>query len=236
MNGFVDLIIEPILWFITSGIFYTLGLYFLNKLIKSPRESKLFFSGLTIFFLGWGTARLIETIRRYYVGNYYDIIECVISGNFTISGLNLILRLAYIIISWSAVVYFYFVTETIFLNKKSLYIFSIATIVQEILSVLIYFNIDVLILLIIFFLIVAVVPIIMFAALGIKKFSGQRGVWFILSLGLLFFVLGVAGDNPEPYMITQYINIYVIHYGTPIFVIIGMILIAIGVVSIYRGL
>ena len=76
----------------------------------------------------------------------------------------------------------------------------------------------------------------MFAALGIKKFSGQRGVWFILSLGLLFFVLGVAGDNPEPYMITQYINIYVIHYGTPIFVIIGMILIAIGVVSIYRGL
>jgi len=234
MNGFVDPIIEPILWFITSSIFYILGIYFLIKLIKGSKESRLFFSGLTVFFIGWSTARLIETIRRYYVGNYYDIIECVISGNFTISGINLILRLSYIIISWSVIVYFYFVAETIFLNKKSYYIFSISTIIQEILSVLIYFNYDVMILLIIFFLIVAIIPIIVFVILGIKKYSGLSGVWFILSLGLLCFVLGVAGDNPEPYLITQYINVYLIHYGTPLLVIIGMLLIAFGMVSIYE--
>jgi hypothetical protein len=137
MNGFVDPVIEPILWFSASAIFFFLGLYFLQKLIKSGKESRFFFSGLTVFFFGWGIARLLETIRRYYVGSYYDIIEDVISGNFTISGLNLILRLAYVIISWGAVVYFYIVTETIFLNKKSYYIFSISTVVQLIINTLI---------------------------------------------------------------------------------------------------
>jgi len=228
--GFVDNTIEPILWFICSAIFLLLGMFFLNKLIKSEKEARPFFAGVMIFFVGWSVARILETVRRYYVGYYYDIVD----SNFHIYGVNLVLRLSYIIISYASVASLFYTLEDKIFNKRSYFILTIATIFEIVVGVLVYFNLPTLILTIIFFFIVGLFPIILFFYFGITNFVDKGRSWFILSLGLLLFVLGVAGDNPEGYNITKYIDPLVIHYGTPILAIIGMILIGTALIRVYR--
>jgi len=229
-TGFVDPVVEPILWFICSAIFILLGIFFLRKLIKGSKEARLFFAGVMIFFIGWAVARLLETIRRYYVGYYYDIVD----SNFHIFGLNLILRLLYVFISYTGVACLFYALENKIFDKKSYYILTIATIFEIVVSILVYFNINTLILTIVFFLIVGLFPIGLFFYFGITDFLENGRSWYILSLGLFFFVLGIAGDNPEAYQIVKYLNIYFIHYGTPIFAIIGMCLIGYALISTYR--
>ncbi|MHA1301902.1 MAG: hypothetical protein ACTSO9_21000 [Candidatus Helarchaeota archaeon] len=183
-----------------------------------------------IFFVGWSVARILETVRRYYVGYYYDIVD----SNFHIYGVNLVLRLSYIIISYASVASLFYTLEDKIFNKRSYFILTIATIFEIVVGVLVYFNLPTLILTIIFFFIVGLFPIILFFYFGITNFVDKGRSWFILSLGLLLFVLGVAGDNPEGYNITKYIDPLVIHYGTPILAIIGMILIGTALVRVYR--
>ena len=67
MSGFVDLFVEPILWFIVSGIILVLGIWFSVKVKQAEPEARPVLSGIMVFLLGWGIVRFIETIRRYYV-------------------------------------------------------------------------------------------------------------------------------------------------------------------------
>ncbi|MFX1451601.1 MAG: hypothetical protein ACFFCM_12200 [Promethearchaeota archaeon] len=228
--GFVDLTIEPILWFIVSAIFFMQGIYFMNKFLKSEKEAQPFFGGVMIFMYGWGFSRLLETIRRYYVGYYYDIIDM----NYNITGSSLILRLLYVTVSYAAIACFFYVTENKIFDKKTHSIFTISTIFQIVLSDLIYFNIPTLIPVIILFFIIGIFPICIFFGFAISKFGEKRIPWVLLGIGMTLFVLGVAGDNPEAYEIVKGLGTALIHYGTPLFVISGSIIITIAFLDLYR--
>ncbi len=230
LTGFVDPVIEPILWFTCSAIFFILGQFCFYKFILASEPAKPFFAGLMVFFWGWGFARILETIRRYFVGYYYDIVD----NNFHIIGLNLTLRLMYVIISYLAIMCFFYTVEDKVFSRKSYFIFTIATLFEIVVSVLVYFGIPTLILTIMFFFVVGLAPIVLFFTFGIINFMEKRKPWLIMGMGLLFFVLGVAGDNPEAYGVVGTWNPFVIHYGTSLLCIIGMILIFIAVLQLYR--
>lgn len=232
MNGFVDLSLEPPLWFITSGIFFFLGIFFLIKFIKAEKEAKFFFSGLTIFMFLWSVARLFETIRRYYVGSYYDIFP-----DFNITGLNLILRLLYIVISWAGVAYFFFVVETKIAEKKSYYILTIVTCIQIFVSCFTYLIVPLRDILntatIILFLAITISACVIFFYMGFRSIGIKKSPWLMLSIGLFLFVLGIAGDNPEAQGIVTLIWAPIVHYGMPILVISGMLLMSIAAMYLY---
>ncbi|MHA1893471.1 MAG: hypothetical protein ACTSX4_03105, partial [Candidatus Helarchaeota archaeon] len=57
--------------------------------------------------------------------------------------------------------------------------------------------------------------------------------WTLLAIGIFLFVLGVAGDNPEAIEITKYLPLWLIHYGTPVFVIVGVSFLSIGMYFLY---
>lgn len=233
LTGFVDIILEPILWFFTSGIFLILGTFFLYKLIKSEKAARSFFAGIMIFLYGWGIARIAETIRRYYVGYYYDIVD----NNFHIFDLDLILRLFYIIFSYTSIACLYYTLENKIFDRRSYFILTISTIFQIIVSTLVYFNISsiFLYLTIILFFVIGLFPIVLFFYFGMIRFVDKRNPWFLLSFGLLLFVAGVALDNPEGYdLVKNLLPSLIIHYGTPILVIIGMLIISAALIYIYR--
>ena len=239
MAGFVDMLIEPILWFTVAAIIFITGIFFIYKVVKAEDEAKPVLSGIMVFLLGWGIVRFIETIRRYYVGSYYDIVE----GNWAIGGPSLVLRLIYVCLSWGCVAYFYAVVENKIFEKKSLYILALSAVTEATLNVILYLIapipafagiLDILLIFIyIFFFIAVLFPVFLFAYFAIRKYGDKILPWALLSIGIFLFVLGVAGDNPEAYEITKYLHVYFIHYGTPIFVLTGAILMSIGVYLLY---
>ena len=198
MTGFVDLLIEPILWFIVAIITLDLGFFFIHKVIQAEKEAKPVLSGIMIYLFGYGISRLIETIRRYYIGSYYDIVD----NNFSITGLNLILRLTYVILSWTTIAYFYLRVEGKIFEGKSFYILTFSSIMEGVLNVILYFVAfvpffamiyDFLLLLIyIFFFIAALFPIFMFSYFAVKRYGEKVVPWTLLAIGIFLFVLGVA--------------------------------------------
>ncbi|HUX98237.1 MAG TPA: hypothetical protein VMV49_01670 [Candidatus Deferrimicrobium sp.] len=243
-GGFVDLVIEPPLWFIVSAIFAIITIYFINKYKKIGAEARPFILGLVLFIGSFTIARTIETIRRYYIGSYYDIID----SNFTLIGANLILRLCYYIIAWAGITIFYFVFEKHIMKKgmqkNTRYILTFCSAAEGFFSCLLYFTAAaawVLYCVIILFFIVVFFPIIFFLYLVKMAISREQKIaWVIVSLGFLLALLGVMGDLPEASLIvTQYFGVpflppAFIHYGTPILQAVGATLLGIGFATIYK--
>ena len=239
MAGFVDMFIEPILWFIVAGIIFALGIWFSVKVKQAEPEARPVLSGIMVFLLGWGIVRFIETIRRYYVGSYYDIVD----SNFAISGPSLFLRLIYVCLSWGAVAYFYAIVEHKIFEKKSLFILAGSAIAEATLNVILYliapnpayaaFLEALLLWIFIFFIIAVLFPVILFAVFAARKFGDRVLPWVLLSIGVFLFVLGIAGDNPEAYTLTVHLPVLFIHYFTPAFVLSGAILMSIGIYLVY---
>ncbi|MHA1144462.1 MAG: hypothetical protein ACTSRW_06980 [Candidatus Helarchaeota archaeon] len=239
MVFFVDPITEPILWNIAALIFLFLGGFFFYKLIKSDKEARPFFSGIMVFLIGWGIVRIIDTIRRYYVGSYYDLLL----SNYRLYGLNYILRVVAVGLSWIVIGFFYFMIENSLLEKKSYFTMTYASAMEGTMIVLLltiapgvsaqYVLQLILIIVIIFFFIAGFFPAVLFATFAIKKHADRRLPWLLLSLGAALFVFGVAGDNPESMSITIYLSEIFIHYGTPLLAITGSVLMSMGVLQLY---
>ncbi len=244
MNGFVDPVMEPILWFIVSAVFALIAIYFIYKYTKISQEAKPFILGWILFIGAFTVARTIETVRRYYIGSYYDIIE----QNFTlIDPLNLVLRLLYYIIAWSAITIFYFVLEKYIMKggmkKNTRYILTVFSALEGIFSVLLYFTAaaawNLLIVSGLFF-VVAFFPLFLFVYITINSITREQKIaWVVILIGFLLFLLGVMADLPETALVLeQYggiiLPVDLVHYGTPILQVAGGILVGTGFAIIYR--
>ncbi|MHA1129826.1 MAG: hypothetical protein ACTSQQ_03365 [Candidatus Helarchaeota archaeon] len=243
MNGFVDPIIEPLLWFITSAVFLCILIYFIKKYFKINPEAKPFILGWILFIGGFTIARTIETIRRYYIGSYYDIID----SGFQINGLNLWLRLSYYIIAWSAITIFYFVLEKYIMKegmkKNTRYVLTIFSALEGLFSATLYFTAATIWNLLIvasFFFIVAFFPIFFFIYLAKNAITKeQRYAWIFITVGFLLFILGVMADLPETSLVlSQYagstLPILLVHYGTPLLQMGGGVLVGTSFAIIYK--
>ncbi len=244
MNGFVDPVMEPILWFITSGVFIGILIYFIVQYFKINPEAKPFILGWILFNGGYLVARTIETIRRYYIGSYYDILD----SGFQITGLNLALRLSYYIIAWTAITIFYFVLEKYIMKesmkKNTRYALTIFSALEGTFSAMLYFTAaaawNLLVVAGLFF-VVAFFPIFFFIYLAKNTITReQRYAWIIIMVGFLLFILGVMADLPETALVlSQYagtaLPVWLVHYGAPIHQMVGGALVGTGFAIIYKG-
>ena len=208
--------------------------------------SKPFVLGLALFICFFFVARTIETVRRYYIssGSYDDILL----SNFAITGLNLVLRLLYYIIAWSGITAFYFVFEKYTLKqglkKNTRYILTIFSAAEAFFTSALYFTAAaswIMICVIILFLVVAFFPVILFAYIAqISPTRDRRIAWDVITIGFLLFMLAIMLDLPETYIVvTEYMGLpyfppAMVHYGTPIMMMGGGIMMGIGFASIYR--
>ena len=237
-GGFIDPVVEPILWLIVSVTLAGIAIYFFLLYRKVDEEAKPFILGLSLFLLTFCIARTIETIRRFWYGSYDEIV----AANFTLTGLDLTLRMLYYVVSWSGISIFYYVLEKHTLKqgfrKNTRYILVISSIAEAVFTISLYFTSAaswIVLFVTIFFLIAAFFPVILF--LYIIKIAPQRNqkkIWLIICIGFIFFLLGVMGDLPESYLVvTQYIGApylppMLIHYGTPILQATGVIFMGFG--------
>ncbi len=236
VNRFYDPVMEPTLWLMVSIIFCIFAVYFIYKYRKIEPEGRSFIFGLIIFSITFAIARLIETIRRYfYINDYYDIVD----SNFTITGINLLLRLSYYIIAWTGITVFFFVFEKYIMEKKTKFLITVSSSLEGIFSCLLYFTAEAFwnfTIVVILFFGVAIVPIILFLYLSIKGlYLSNKIAWIINTIGFLFFLLGVIGDLPESYIFVQNIPGILLHYFNPIAESLGAILMGIGFSIIYKN-
>jgi len=250
MNGLV----EPVLWFIASGVFTCIAIYFIIKYFKIGEEAKPFILGWILFVGAFTIARTIETIRRYYVGSYFDIFNPFSPSSpipFTITGLNLILRLLYYIVAWSAITIFFFILEKYIMKagmqKNTRYILTLFSALEGSFSVVLYFTAaapwNLLIVASIFF-VIAFCPVIFFIYFAKHAITrSQRIAWLVIMVGFLLFLIGVMFDLPETALALYQnagINIHLefgelIRYGTPILQAVGGTLVGVGFATIYRN-
>ncbi|MHA1650602.1 MAG: hypothetical protein ACTSYB_10455 [Candidatus Helarchaeota archaeon] len=234
-----DYITEPILWLIAAFLFFQLGIYFFNKYRKSEQEARAFFSGTVVFFFSYALIRTIEVIRRYFiVGYYYDIEDFWYNGG-TLTDVSLYLRLAFLLISWAGIAYFYFRIEGTILERKTFYILTFASILKFIINPLLYFpttfdfNTFSLINAILF-IITGFFPTVLFGVFAFRNYVEKRKSWILLTIGLFCYIIGETGSNPEAYMITANMNQLIVHYGSPLMVILSAILMSIALKGLYE--
>jgi len=240
MQGFeADYITEPILWLIAALLFFQLGLYFFTKYLKSEKEARAFFSGAAVFMFSYAIIRTIEVIRRYFVvGYYYDIEDFWYHGG-SITDTSLYLRLAFLIISWIGIAYFYYRIESTILEKKTYYILTIAALLKLVINPMLYFpsifNFNTFMIInSILFVICGFFPVVLFAYYALRNYVNKRGPWALLAVGLLCYIVGEIGSNPEAYLITSNMNQIVVHYGSPLLVILGGILLTLALRRLYE--
>ena len=232
-------ITEPILWLIAALLFFQLGLYFFNKYLKSEREARAFFSGAAVFMFSYAIIRTIEVIRRYFiVSDYYDVENFWYHGG-VITDTSLYLRLAFLIISWIGIAYFYYRIESTILERKTYYILTIAAILKLLINPMLYFppifdfNTFTIINEILF-VICGFFPVVLFAYYALRNYINKRNPWALLAVGLLCYIIGEIGSNPEAYLLTSNINPVIVHYGSPLLVILGGILLTLALRRLYE--
>ena len=235
-----DYITEPILWFIAVGVFFLLGVFFFKRYWKSETEARAFFSGTSVFMFAYVIFRTIEIIRRYFVtGDYYDIEKWWYQGGPAITDSSLYLRLAFLVVSWIGIAYFYFRIESTILKKKTYYILTIASLLKLIVNPLLFFP-DALpfatieIINTILFILAGFFPVCLFAFYAVRNYVDKRKIWAILSLGMFSYIIGEVGSNPEGYMITGGLNQAFVAYGSPLMVILGGILLYLALRRLYE--
>lgn len=235
-----DYVIEPILWLIAAVLFLLLGIFFLNKYRKSEEAARAFFSGTSVFFFSYFIFRTLEVIRRYFiVDNFYDIENWWYNSGPTPAALSIYFRLAFLFISWVSIAYFYFRIESTILQKKTFYILTAASLLKLIVNPLMYypdqFPLQIMeIVNSILFVIAGFFPVCLFAYYALRNYVEKRGSWAMLALGMLCYIIGEVGSNPEAYMITSGMNPVIINFGSPIMVILGGILLSLALRRLYE--
>ncbi len=227
---------EIILWIIVTIVLYQVGFSLLKRYFHGPIESKPFNFGGCQFFFVFGTARLIETLRIYYIAfehsiGYYDIALL----NFQITGINFAMRITYFILSWSSIAIFFNIIEKHILKEMGFntrYFFTICAIISGVTSILLYLNLlwvfpimSVVVFTAMFFLICT------FLIFGIRSEAKLRLSFIYCGIGLLIFVIGVLSSLPEVYYVISELimsNEIFWHLLAPISIIFGSILLGKG--------
>lgn len=235
MNGSTLEPIEILLWSMDILVFCVITISFIYKYRKMEAGTRAFIMGIIVFAGFFTISRIIETVRKVEFGTFYQDIYLL---NFKLEGIDLILRLLYYLFIWTGIAIFYFVFEKYVMNKKTRFILFITSLVTLGLSIIIYFTgfTDwIFIVYAICFFIVGLFPIALFLYLSRKALNtAQRIAWLIIVVGFIFLLLGVLGDMPEAYIVTQYLDPTFIRYFTPISQTIGALLMAYSLSIIYK--
>lgn len=228
------------LWITASVILWIMAIYFIYRSRKIDKEARPFIYGIVVFAASFGTARLLETLRKYLIVaedgfNYYDVID----ANFGITGLSLWLRIAYYVLAWIGIAVLYFTFEKYVMNNKTKYILTIFSIFEAFLTVALYLTAgnEVIFLLAVYnFLIVGLFPIVLFLWIAYKSpYRSTQISWVIITIGFILFALGMMGDLPEAwFIITDQLPQLFVRYFTPLAQIFGTICMATGFVVIYK--
>ena len=228
--------IDILFWFIVVIIFYWLGLFFLRKFMRGSRESRAIDFALTQLFFAFGTARLIENIRSFYIAFVYSIgADDIYFLNFHITGINLVMRVLYYAICWSTFAILFYIVEKHILKElgyNTRYLVTIGAIIEGFISISIYFNMLFLMILddAIFVLVMGTF-ILFFIILTFRSEGKLRRSFALCTLGIFLSVFGVMINLPEAYY-SFYAAIEpiepVIYLINPFFLIFGGILIAFG--------
>ena len=227
-------IIEISLWFIAVIICFLIAFVFFLESMKREIVSKAFFRGLSIFALLYGIARLIENIRRYFIGNYNDIFEAWIIGS-QITGLNFTLRLFYYIIAWIGIsIMYYNIERHIFTkNKYILTLFSIIEALVSIINYLFFNSITFWLAVIIYFIPAYFLPLLFLFAAKKTPSKYLRNGCILNGIGIFLLATAVAMDLPEAAYFFYSLGIntpeLIIRIIAPIFLILGMIIFTLGI-------
>ena len=230
---------ELFLWYLVVIMCILLMCIFLNHYRKQEGPSRPFFMGLSVFMIGYGIARLIENIRRYFIGSYDDIYDNWLIG-YQITGINLTLRFLYYFIAWSMIAFMYFNIER-FIFKKTKYLLTICSLAEGALSISIYFYFNIIIYwasVFNFFIVGYFIPL-MFLNLARKTPSGAiRNGCILIAIGMMLFVTGVMIDLPETayflHLLNQVRPELIIRLGAPIILMSGLILFSLGFRSFFK--
>ena len=227
-------IIEIIFWFSTIFFLFLMAIIFFLEFRNRIGFSHYFFRGLFIFALTFGIARLIENIRRYFIGSYNDIFEAWIRGE-QITGLNFWLRFFYYLISWVGMSFVYYNVERhIFTNNK--FLLTILSIVEGVVSIINYviFNMVTYWMAVwIYFIPAFFLSLLFFRAATKAPSKYVKNGCLLTALGIFTIATAVAIDLPE----TAYFW-YIFRVETPeLFVrLIAPILLTIGAFLLTFGL
>ena len=226
-------LIEILLWFIAVTFCFLSSILFFLEYKKRTGFSRFFFRGVCIFTLTYAISRLIENIRRYFIGTYNDIFEAWIRGE-QITGTNLLFRVLYIIISWIGIILLYYNIERyIFTNNK--YIITFFSIIEAILSILnyLYFNSICFWLHVFIFIIPAYfISILFFHAARNAQTKYVRNGCILTAIGVILFTSAVIIDLPEYAYVNHIFGINYIEVFNriiaPILIISGLLFCIIG--------
>lgn len=226
-------LIEVSLWYLAVLISFLLMMVFLFQYKKRESLSRPFFLGLSIFFLSYGVARLIENIRRYTIGSYNDIFNAWILGE-QISGSNFWLRFLYYLIAWIGIAVMYFNIER-YIFKKNRFALTILSIIEGTTSIINYFNFNYITYwscVLIFFVVGFFMPLL-FLNLARKSPSGPvRNGCILIALGIILLVIAVMVDLPETtyfmYITKQNNPETLIRISAPIMLISGILIFSLG--------
>ena len=225
--------IELILWFLAVILCFTLMIMFFIQYQRRESLSRPFFLGLAIFMASYGTARLIENLRRYFIGEYGDIYDAWLAGE-QIAGLNFWLRFLYYLIAWIGIAVMYYNIET-YIFKNNRYILTIFSILEGTVSIINYFLFNVVTYWAsvgLFFIAGFFMPLL-FVNLARKTPSGPvRNGCIMIAIDIAMFVVGVMIDLPETayfmYILNQPNPIEIIRILAPILLISGLLVFSIG--------
>ncbi|NVM31400.1 MAG: hypothetical protein HWN65_21355 [Candidatus Helarchaeota archaeon] len=235
MNGpYLDLV-DIFLWHIMLLTFFIIIVYFIEKYRKMEAATRSFIGGVIFFITAFTLSRVVETIRRYV---YETSSKVIYETNFSLTGLDLVLRLSYYVFIWIGIAIFYFVFEKYVMNNRTKYLLMMTSIITTFLSFVMYFTgwSDLIFALYaVCFFIVGLFPIVLFVYLSRTSPSReQRIAWLLMIGGFLLLLLGVLGDMPEAYFVTQNLDPTFIRYFTPLGQAAGAVLMAFSLSKIYK--
>ncbi len=219
--------LEFSLWTIVVLLGFYLAFIFLRQYKSRESLQRPFFLGIAIFAVTYSTARLIENIRRYFIGSYNDIFNAWKAGT-QITGINFLLRVwGYYAIAWFGIaVMFYNIEHHIF--KKNRYLLTMVSAAEGVVSIINYFWLTLTgfwITTVLFF-VVMFMPL-MFLNLARKTPAGPiRNACILVAIGIVLFAVGVMIDLPEfayfNYIMGQESPEAIIRIIAPIMIIMGI--------------
>ena len=231
-------VLEPVdiaLWSLVIVVFFVVIIFFVNKHRKMEEGSGAFILGIVFFATFFTLARVIETIRRaLFRTSYIEIFET----NFQLEGLDLIMRLSYYVFIWTGIAIFYFVFEKYVMNQRTKYILMVTSLFTTFLSFVMYFigwQYWVFMVYAVCFFVVGLFPVILFLYLSKSSINrAQRIAWLIMIGGFLLLLIGVLGDMPEAYIVTQSLDPEFIRFFSPLGQAMGAVLMAYSLSIIYK--
>lgn len=234
--------VEAIFWFAGSGVCLFMFAYFVRKYKRTEFHSRKFFLGLGVFSITFGIARLVETVRKYFVSDSLtDIVDAWLAGG-QIEGLNWQLRVLYYVIAWFGISILFYNTEKYVFQKKTKFIITLAAVVEGVISIALYFLVPgsplfegLMIGAALGFFVAGLYPIIFLINLARKAVGAVRVNTLVVTLGIVLFIMGVLVDLPETSYLAGDLISLIPFTGllAPVLLFSGFIIMSVGFMRLY---